>query len=111
VNRVIKAMALPESFGKILATTVKERSLQRKDFEGFDKPEHLPKLLALRKILESETKPAPPQPPAVTREGDGDVDLGTIYTGPGEDNGKQDYAFINITFSSAMLGLLLTILR
>jgi hypothetical protein len=105
VNRVIKAMALPESFGKILATTVKERSLQRKVFEGFDKPEHLSKLLALRKILENETKPAPPQPPAATREGD-DVDnlicrlammcveprcqqlLGLIYTGPGEDNGR-----------------------
>jgi len=37
----IKAMALPEYFGKVIASTVKKRTVQRKTFEAFDKPENI----------------------------------------------------------------------
>ena len=102
-NRVIKAMALPESFGKVIASTVKERTLQRNIFVEFDKPENVSKLLALRKAIEKETTPVQAASPLVVRD-DADnlicrlammcVDprcqqiLGIIYTGPGEDNGR-----------------------
>ena len=102
-NRVIKAMALPESFGKVIASTVKERAVQRNVFAEFDKPENFSKLLALRKAIEKETTPVQAASPLVVRD---DADnlicrlammcveprcqqlLGIIYTGPGEDNGR-----------------------